>query len=73
MARNDIRLSKGKGLRMSKVSIVRAFRLLAVGGALLLTTGCLGPNPLFFIGSTATGASVGRIVNMLFDALLAGG
>ena len=58
---------------MRKIFMVHMVRLMGVGGLLLLATGCLGPNPLFFLGSTAAGASVGRLVNLFFDMLLAGG
>lgn len=46
-----------------------AICLMTLGSA-----GCLGPNPLFFIGSTAAGAAIQTIVSSLVsDALQLGG
>lgn len=72
MVRNEASFSKGSDLIMRKVSVVHVVRLIGGGGLLLFTTGCLGPNPLFFLGSSAAGASVGRLVNLFFDMLVGG-
>lgn len=60
---------------MERDSIVmgRRFTLLGAGGVLLFIGGCLGPNPLFFLGTSATNAAVMRLVNMAFDTVLSGG
>lgn len=43
-----------------------------VGGVVLLGAGgCLGPNPLFFIGSSAANVTIMRLVNTLLDSVLA--
>ncbi len=49
--------------------------LKALGACVLLVGagGCLGPNPLFFVSTSAANASIMRLVNMFFDSLLAGG
>ena len=42
------------------------------GGAVLLGFGgCLGPNPLFFVGSSAANVTIMRLVNVLLDSVLA--
>lgn len=49
-----------------------ACRFLGLVLALMLTGGCLGPNPLFSVGTTAVNATIMRLVNILIDSLLVG-
>jgi len=54
--------------------IMRPLKLAASALTLLAFGGCLGPNPGFFISSTAAGTTisnvVGRLIGSLFDAQL---
>ncbi len=54
-------------------TINRWVKAMAVGTLLLGAGGCLGPNPLFFVSTTAANATIMRVVNMLLDNLLVGG
>lgn len=38
--------------------------------ALIGSGGCLGPNPLFFVASTAAAATIMRLVNTFLDGVL---
>ncbi len=55
------------------VSINRWLKALGAGVLLVGAGGCLGPNPLFFVTTSAASATIMRVVNMLFDNLLASG
>lgn len=55
------------------ISINGLLKALGTGVLLVGVGGCLGPNPLFFVGTSAANATIMRLVNMLFDSLVAGG
>ena len=48
-------------------------KLLLFGGVVFQIGGCLGPNPGFFIGTSAANATIMNIVSALFNNLLQGG
>ncbi len=48
-------------------------KLLLVGGVMFQIGGCLGPNPGFFLSTSAANAAIMNIVSALFSNLLAGG
>ncbi len=48
-------------------------KLLLAGGVTFQIGGCLGPNPGFFIGTSAANAAIMNIVSALFSNLLTGG
>ena len=45
--------------------------MLVAAAALIGSGGCLGPNPLFFVSSTAASAAIMRLVNTFLDGVLA--
>jgi len=47
----------------------RWVRLAGCGGVLLGLGSCLGPNPGFFIGSSAANASISTLVNSLLSGV----
>lgn len=49
----------------------RRMGMLIAVAALIGSGGCLGPNPLFFITSTAATATIMRLVNTILDGVLA--
>jgi len=47
---------------------------MALGGAVLLQFGgCLGPNPGFFIGTSAANAAIFTLINTFLSNLIRGG
>ena len=48
-------------------------KLLLVGGVVFQIGGCVGPNPGFFIGTSAANATIMNIIGALFNSLLQGG
>ena len=58
---------------MKKLRVIRLCGLLAGGGVLFGFGGCLGPNPLFFLSTSAANTTVMRLVNIVIDSLLAAG
>ena len=48
-------------------------KLLLVSAVMFQIGGCLGPNPAFFIGTSAANATIMNIVSALFSSLLQGG
>ncbi len=60
-------------MMMKNLRVIRLCGLLAGGGVLLGFGGCLGPNPLFFLSTSAANTTVMRLVNLILDSLLAGG
>ena len=58
---------------MKKLRVIRLCGLLAGGGVLFGFGGCLGPNPLFFLSTSAANATVMRLVNTLLDSILTTG
>ena len=48
-------------------------KLLLVGGVMFQIGGCLGPNPGFFISTSAANATIMNIISALFNSLLQGG
>ena len=56
---------------MRSSTTMRLFGWMGGGAVLLAVGGCLGPNPLFFLGSSAANATVVRLVNTVLDAVLA--
>ncbi len=58
---------------MKTAKLAKWMRLLLVGGAVFQIGGCFGPNPGFFIGTSAANATIMNIVSALFNSLLQGG
>ncbi len=58
---------------MKTIRLAKWMRLLLVGGVMFQIGGCLGPNPGFFIGTSAANATIMNIVSVLFSSVLLGG
>ena len=58
---------------MKTIRLVKWMKLLLVGGVMFQIGGCLGPNPAFFISTSAANATIVNIVSALFNNLLQGG
>jgi len=58
---------------MKTIRLGKWMRLLLVGGVMFQIGGCLGPNPAFFIGTSAANATIMNIIGALFNSLLQGG
>ncbi len=58
---------------MKTIRLAKWMRLLLVGGVMFQIGGCLGPNPAFFIGTSAANATIMNIIGALFNSLLQGG
>ncbi len=58
---------------MKMVRFARGFELLLAGGVMLQFGGCVGPNPGFFISTSAANAAIMNIVSALFNTLLQSG
>ncbi len=58
---------------MKTTRITKWMKLLLVGGVMFQIGGCLGPNPAFFISTSAANATIMNIVSALFNNLLQGG
>ena len=65
---NSGRLSKGCGVRFSRSK--KWIQLMASGALLFGVSGCLGPNPGFFISSSVANASIFTVVNSLLSGAL---
>ena len=58
---------------MKTIRLAKWMKLLLAGGVTFQIGGCLGPNPGFFIGTSAANAAIMNIVSALFSNLLTGG
>ncbi len=58
---------------MKTVRLAKWMKLLVVGGVMFQIGGCLGPNPAFFISTSAANATIMNIVSALFNSLILGG
>ncbi len=58
---------------MKTIRLAKWMKLLLFGGVVFQIGGCLGPNPGFFIGTSAANATIMNIVSALFNNLLQGG
>ena len=58
---------------MKSIRLAKWMKLLLVGGVMFQIGGCLGPNPAFFIGTSAANATIMNIVSALFNSLMLGG
>ena len=58
---------------MKTIRLAKWMKLLLVGGVMFQIGGCLGPNPAFFISTSAANATIVNIVSALFNNLLQGG
>ncbi len=58
---------------MKTVRLAKWMKLLLVGGVVFQIGGCVGPNPGFFIGTSAANATIMNIVSVLFSSVLLGG
>ncbi len=58
---------------MKTVRLAKWMKLLVVGGVMFQIGGCLGPNPVFFISTSAANATIMNIVSALFNSLILGG
>ncbi len=58
---------------MKTVRLAKWMKLLLVGGVMFQIGGCLGPNPAFFISTSAANATIMNIVSALFNSLILGG
>lgn len=58
---------------MKPTNTRRWLRLVVPGAFVLAFSGCLGPNPLFFISTSAANATISRVVNDFLNGLLGAG
>ena len=58
---------------MKTVRFAKWMKLLVVGGVMFQIGGCLGPNPAFFVSTSAANATIMNIVSALFNSLILGG
>ena len=58
---------------MKTIRLAKWMKLLLVGGVMFQIGGCLGPNPAFFISTSAANATIMNIIGALFNSLLQGG
>ena len=58
---------------MKTIRLAKWMKLLLVGSVMFQIGGCLGPNPAFFISTSAANATIVNIVSALFNNLLQGG
>ncbi len=58
---------------MKTIRLAKWMKLLLVGGVMFQIGGCPGPNPGFFIGTSAANATIMNIIGALFNSLLQGG
>lgn len=58
---------------MKNMNVYRWSKIIIPCVALMLSTGCLGPNPLFFVTSSAVNASIMNLVNQFFNTVIFAG
>ncbi len=58
---------------MKTIRLAKWMKLLLAGGVVFQIGACLGPNPGFFIGTSAANAAIMNIVSAIFSGLLTGG
>ncbi len=58
---------------MKTIRLAKWMKLLLVGGVMFQIGGCLGPNPAFFVSTSAANATIMNIVSALFNSLILGG
>lgn len=55
---------------IKNMNVYRWMKMIVPCVALILSTGCLGPNPLFFVTSSAVNASIMNLVNQFFNNVI---
>ena len=58
---------------MKMIRLAKWMKLLLIGGVMFQIGGCLGPNPAFFVSTSAANATIMNIVSALFNSLILGG
>jgi len=55
---------------MKHCRLIRSAALMISGATLLQFGGCIGPNPGFFISTAVANATIGALVNRIFNGIL---